>query len=72
MEPKKVSVEPKLKYENGKLVAQVAVNFDGDGDGLPSVSFNSSLALDAKEAVTEIVKDGVPSWLQELLDKVTK
>ena len=61
--------KPKLKYEDGKLIATGSLNVDGDKDGQPSVKLSASLEVDAMEAVSEIVKDKVPAWLKELISK---
>ena len=59
--------KPTLKYENGKLKAAAAVGVDKDKDGEMSVSLKVELEIDAMEAVTEIMKDGAPQWLKDLL-----
>lgn len=59
--------KPKLKYENGKLIANASVGVDGDKDGINSVSLKAELEINAMEAVNEIIKDGVPEWLKNLL-----
>lgn len=60
-------MKPTLKYENGKLKAVAEVGIDKDNDGLNSVSLRAELEIDAMEAVNEIVKDGAPQWLKDLL-----
>lgn len=59
--------KPTLKYENGKLKAVASVGIDKDKDGSNSVSLKAELEIDAIEAVNEIIKDGAPQWLKDLL-----
>jgi hypothetical protein len=59
--------KPQLKYENGKLIAKAEVGIDGDKDGKNSVSLKAELEIDAFEAVNEIIKDGAPQWLKDLI-----
>lgn len=59
--------KPTLKYEGGKLKAAAAVGVDKDKDGEMSVSLKVELEIDAVEAVNEIVKDGAPQWLKDLI-----
>lgn len=59
--------KPTLKYENGKLKAIASVGIDKDKDGAHSVSLKAELEIDAMEAVNEIIKDGAPQWLKDLL-----
>lgn len=61
--------KPSLKYEDGKLKAAASVGIDKDKDGIQSVSLKAELEIDAMEAVNEIIKDGVPQWLKDLLGK---
>lgn len=60
--------KPKLKYEDGKLKASASVGLDTDKDGVNAVAASLVVEIDAKEAVSEIVKDKVPEWLKELLN----
>jgi len=64
---KKVNLKPSLKYVDGKLIASASVGVDTDNDGINAVSASISVEIDAKEAVTELVKDGAPQWLKDLL-----
>lgn len=66
---KKVSLKPELKYNQGKLIAKASVGVDTDGDGLHAVSASVMVEIDAKEAVNEIVKEGAPQWLKDLVNK---
>lgn len=59
--------KPTLKYEGGKLKAAASVGVDKDHDGAKSVSLKVELEIDAMEAVNEIVKDGAPQWLKDLV-----
>ena len=59
--------KPILKYENGKLKAMASIGIDGDKDEKNSVSLKAELEIDAFEAVNEIVKDGAPQWLKDLI-----
>ena len=61
--------KPSLKYEDGKLKAAASVGIDVDKDGIQSVSLKAELEINAMEAVNEIIKDGVPQWLKDLLGK---
>lgn len=61
--------KPSLKYADGKLVAAASVSLDSDKDGQPSVKASVNVEIDAMEAVGEIVKDKVPSWLKDLISK---
>jgi hypothetical protein len=67
VEAKKVSLKPELKYHEGKLIAKASVGVDTDGDGIHAVAASVSVEIDAKEAVNEIIKDGAPQWLKDLL-----
>lgn len=69
LEPKKFNAKPELKYDQGKLIAKGSLGIDTDGDGQNSVALSIALEIDAKEAVSEIVKSGVPQWLKDLLPK---
>jgi hypothetical protein len=60
-------MKPTLKYEDGKLKASAAVGVDTDKDGKQAVSLKAELEIDAMEAVNEIIKDGAPQWLKDLL-----
>lgn len=62
--------KPILKYESGKLKALASVGLDTDKDGVQAVSLKVELEIDALEAVNEIIKDGAPQWLKDLLAKV--
>jgi hypothetical protein len=59
--------KPTLKYEDGKLKASASIGIDGDKDQKNSVSLKAELEIDAMEAVNEIVKDGAPQWLKDLI-----
>lgn len=59
--------KPQLKYEEGKLKASFSAGLDMDKDGQSSVGAEINVFIDAKEAVAEIVKDGAPDWLKDLL-----
>jgi hypothetical protein len=59
--------KPSLKYEDGKLKASASIGIDKDKDGVNSVSLKAELEINAMEAVNEIIKDGVPEWLKNLL-----
>lgn len=62
-------MKPELKYENGKLVAKASVGVDTDKDGQMSVGAEVTLFVDAQEAVAEILKQGIPQWMKDLLEK---
>jgi hypothetical protein len=61
--------KPKLKYENGNIVAEASVQLDTDKDGKPAIKLSAVLEIDAMEAVNEIVKEKVPQWLKDLVAK---
>lgn len=63
-------MKPELKYENGKLIAKGSVGIDTDKDGEFSVGLSAEMFIDAKEAVAEIIKAGIPQWMKDLLEKV--
>lgn len=63
-------MKPELKYENGKLIAKASVGIDTDKDGEMSAGMSAEMFIDAKEAVAEIVKQGIPQWMKDLLAKV--
>jgi hypothetical protein len=65
-------MKPELKYENGLLIAKAFTGVDGDKDGVYSVKAEVVLTIDAKEAVTEILKNEVPQWLNDLIAKFSK
>jgi hypothetical protein len=60
-------MQPSLIYSNGKLIAKAGGQVDKDNDGIASVKAEISIEINAMEAVNEIVKDGVPEWLSNLL-----
>ena len=62
-------MKPQLKYENGKLLAMADVGVDTDKDGQNAVGAKVEIYVDAKEAVAEIIKSGVPQWLKDMLPK---
>lgn len=62
-------MKPELKYENGKLLAKAEVGVDTDKDGQNSVGAKVEIYIDAKEAVAEIIKSGVPEWMKDMLPK---
>lgn len=62
-------MKPELKYEDGKLIAKVAVGLDTDKDGENAVGADVLIYIDAKEAFAEILKQELPSWLKDLLSK---
>ena len=62
-------MKPQLKYENGKLLAMAEVGVDTDKDGQSAVGAKVEIYVDAKEAVAEIIKSGVPQWLKDMLPK---
>ena len=60
-------MKPQITYENGKLVAKASVGVDTDKDGINAVAASVTVEIDAKEAVTEIIKNEVPEWLKNLI-----
>jgi ubiquinone biosynthesis protein Coq4 len=63
-------MKPELKFENGLLVAKAVTGVDTDKDGEMAIKAEVVITIDAKEAVAEIVKSGVPQWLKDLIAKV--
>lgn len=59
--------KPTLKYADGKLIASAEIGLDLDHDGKNSVGASINVEIDAMEAVGEIVKDGAPQWLKDLI-----
>jgi hypothetical protein len=62
-------MKPELKYENGLLIAKAFTGVDADKDGIHSVKAEVILTIDAKEAVTEILKNEIPQWFNDLVYK---
>jgi hypothetical protein len=54
------------------LIAKAFTGVDADKDGIHSVKAEVILTIDAKEAVTEILKNEVPQWLNDLIAKFSK
>jgi hypothetical protein len=63
-------MKPELKFENGMIVAKAVTGVDADKDGQHSIKAEVVLTIDAKEAVSEIIKNEIPQWLKDLLAKV--
>lgn len=61
------NMQKSMKHEDGKLKIQVSDGVDMDKDGVQSVSTAFSIEINAVEAVNEIVKDGAPQWLKDLV-----
>jgi hypothetical protein len=65
----KVNAKPSLKYVDGNIVATMSVGLDMDQDQVNSVTAEIDVKINAMEAVSEVIKDGVPEWLTNLLSK---
>jgi hypothetical protein len=63
-------MKPELKFEGGLLIAKAMTGVDADKDGQHSIKAEVVLTIDAKEAVSEIIKNEIPQWLKDLLEKV--
>ena len=62
-------MKPEIKYEDGKLIAKMEVGVDKNEDGQMSAGAEVKMYIDAKEAVEEIISQGVPEWLKNLIDQ---
>lgn len=62
-------MKPELKYQDGKLIAAAVAGVDTDKDGIMSAGVKVEMYIDAQEAVNEIIKQEVPAWLKELVEK---
>lgn len=62
-------MKPELKYEEGKIKAKIAVGVDSDKDGVFSAGITSEFFIDAKEAVSEVFKSGIPDWAKKIIEK---
>ncbi|MFN3453436.1 MAG: hypothetical protein ACK41T_00650 [Pseudobdellovibrio sp.] len=51
--------KPEIKFQDGKLFVQAAIQGDFDNDQKPSVVLKTELEIDAYEAVTEIAKKDI-------------
>ena len=62
-------MKPELKYEDGKLKAKIEVGVDSDKDGILAAGLASEFFIDAKEALNEIFKSGIPEWAKKIIEK---
>ena len=63
---------PQIRYHNGILTASAKIIVDSDKDGVASVATEFIISLDAKEVINEIIKNEVPQWLKDILEKKSK
>lgn len=62
-------MKPELKYEEGKLKVKIEVGVDSDKDGILAAGLASEFFIDAKEALNEIFKSGIPDWAKKIIEK---